>query len=99
DSAERELESFRVRTITEPREGAPIAAGLEATRDPVMKEYFERTIDFEDTKRDVQLLQALLPTLSRDSIPREALLPIKSVSASAAGEPLRTALGDFRTAE
>ena len=99
DSAERAYESFRVRTITEPREGAIIAAGLQETRDPVMREYFDRTIDYEDTKRDVLLLQSLLPTLSRDSIPREALLQIRSVAASSAGDPLRTALADFRAAE
>ena len=99
DAAEIQLSSFRVNTITQPSEGGPIAAGVQETRDPVIKSYFDKKIEYDDIKHDVALLQALVAS-GRDSIPNEALLQVRSIaSGSASGQDLRTAMTDLRAAE
>lgn len=100
DSAENQYQSFRVNTITQPSErGAPIAAGVTDTRDPVIRAYFEQKIAFDDIKHDIRLLRNLIAT-SKDSVPGEALLQIRSVaSTDPAGQSLRTALETYRKTE
>jgi len=99
DQAEIQLSSFRVNTITQPSEGGPIAAGVQETRDPVIKSYFDKKIEYDDIKHDVALLQALV-SAGRDSIPNEALLQVRSIaSGTAVGQDLRTAMTDLRAAE
>jgi polysaccharide biosynthesis transport protein len=98
DSAEIGLSSFRVNTITQPSEGGPIAAGVQETRDPVIRSYFDKKIEYDDIKHDISQLERLLAT--RDSIPSEALLQIRSVASSApAGQALRTAMTEYHTLE
>ena len=99
DGAEVQLSSYRVNTITQPSEGGPIAAGVQETRDPVIKSYFDKKIEYDDIKHDVRLLQRLI-TSARDSLPTEALLQIRTVSAGTpAGQELRSAMTDYHTAE
>jgi len=99
DSAEIQLSSFRVNTITQPSEGGPIAAGTQETRDPVIRSYFDKKIEYDDIKHDIRLLQRLIAT-SKDSVSGEELLQIRSVASnSAAGQALRTAMTDYHTAE
>ena len=51
--AEGALENFRVKTITLPSEqSTPVAPGLEATRDPVFKNFFDMRIEREQLRRD-----------------------------------------------
>jgi capsular exopolysaccharide synthesis family protein len=99
DSAEIQLSSFRVNTITQPSEGGPISAGIQETRDPVIRSYFDKKIEYDDIKHDIRLLQRLIAS-SRDSISGEELLQIRSVaSGAAAGQALRAAMTEYHTAE
>jgi capsular exopolysaccharide synthesis family protein len=100
DSAEVALSTFRVTTITQPGEGNAIAAGLKQTEDPVMKDYFQKTLEYENVKHDIRLLQSLIASVAKDSVPSDALLQIQSVaSASATTQALREALATYHKAE
>ena len=59
-AAEQELEAFRVNTITLPSDQAPIAAGLEVTRDPVIQNFFQTKMELEQLRQDrARLAQAM----------------------------------------
>jgi capsular exopolysaccharide synthesis family protein len=65
-TAERELEEFRVRTISLPSDNsAPIAAGLEITRNPVFTNFFGMRIELEQIRQDRARLQAALDDFAR----------------------------------
>jgi capsular exopolysaccharide synthesis family protein len=99
DAAEMQLSSFRVNTITQPSEGGAIAAGVQETRDPVIRSYFDKKIEYDDIKHDVRLLQRLMAGAA-DSVSSEALLQVRSVASSTpAAEALRNALTEYRTAQ
>jgi succinoglycan biosynthesis transport protein ExoP len=99
DASEIQLSSFRVNTITQPSEGGPIAAGVQETRDPVIRSYFDKKIEYDDIKHDIRLLERLVAG-SRDSIPTDALLQIRTIGSGApAGTELRAVLNEYRTAE
>ncbi|MGH7620416.1 MAG: polysaccharide biosynthesis tyrosine autokinase, partial [Gemmatimonadaceae bacterium] len=99
DSAEVNLAHFRVTTITQPSEGVAIASGLTETRDPVMADFFQRKISYEDVKHDIRQLQDLLSSIQHDSVPDEALLDIRNVASQASGTGLRAAIADYRATE
>lgn len=99
DSAEFELQALKIRTITLPSENTPIAPGVSETRDPVMKEYFNRKIEYEDIRRDVQQLRSLIKRVATDSVPSDALLDIRSApSTSPVVQALRNAVTEYHTA-
>jgi len=81
--AESALESFRVHTITLPSEQAsPVTPGLEQTRDPVFRSFFEMRVQRDQLDRDRQAIrQALAP--SDSGISFMALEAIPSVRESA----------------
>jgi len=55
--AERDLEEFRINTITLPTDrSAPITAGLQVTIDPVFDMFFTMTIQLEEIRRDRERL-------------------------------------------
>jgi len=58
--AEKALEDFRVHTITLPAEGGPVAAGLEMTRDPALKSFFDQKIEYDDVRHDREALQKVV---------------------------------------
>src|SRR3989441_400465 len=65
--AEGALEKFRVNTITLPAEqSTPVAPGLEATRDPVFKNFFEMRIDREQLRRDREAVRRVLAQRSEE---------------------------------
>ena len=99
DSAESELQNLRVHTITLPSEGGPMSGGVQETRDPVIRDYFNKKIEYDDIRRDAQQLRALIASVSRDSVPSDALLQIRSVASGApVAQALRTAVTEFHTA-
>jgi capsular exopolysaccharide synthesis family protein len=49
-NAELKLEGFRTRTITLPSEATVISPGLEQTRDPVFRAYFDKKMESSDLK-------------------------------------------------
>jgi tyrosine-protein kinase Etk/Wzc len=56
-SAEKALETFRVHTITLPSEQAsPVTPGLEQTRDPVFRSFFEMRVQHDQLDRDRQAI-------------------------------------------
>ncbi len=100
-SAENALESFRVRTVTEPNERQSIAPGIEMTNSPVFENYFRDQILADSYKRDRQALEGILAKGRQPGgvITREAVLSIPSVNTDPAAENLRRVLADFADRE
>jgi tyrosine-protein kinase Etk/Wzc len=94
--AERSLEGFRVHTITLPSEQAsPVTPGLEQTRDPVFRAFFEMRVERERLDRDQQSIARVLARPDSGISPVQ-LEAIASVRESA---ELSRALGDVTTRE
>ena len=91
-NAESALENFRVNTITLPSEGGPIAPGLEMTRDPAIKSYFEQKIEYDNLRHDREALERVLAGAKNGKEPFEGVLLIPSVAQSPGGEQLRATL-------
>jgi polysaccharide biosynthesis transport protein len=89
--AERSLENFRVHTITLPSESGPVAAGVEATRDPALKSFFEQKVDYDNIRRDREALERTLENAINGRVPFETLLQIPSVNSGSGSEALREA--------
>jgi capsular exopolysaccharide synthesis family protein len=90
-SAERSLENFRVHTITLPSEGGPVAPGVEMTRDPAMKSFFDQKIAYDDVRHDREALQKVIAGARAGTTPWEAALLIPSVASSTGAAALRNA--------
>jgi succinoglycan biosynthesis transport protein ExoP len=89
--AEKALEDFRVQTITLPAEGGPVAAGLEMTRDPALKSFFDQKIEYDDIRHDREALEKVINGAKSGTIPWEAALLIPSVAQSPGASALREA--------
>jgi succinoglycan biosynthesis transport protein ExoP len=94
--AEHALETFRVHTITLPSEQAsPVTPGLEETRGPVFKAFFEMRVNRDQLDRDRQaIVRALAPADS--GVSSMQLEAIPSVRASS---ELAAALGQLASKE
>jgi len=93
--AERNLEDFRVRTITLPSDAStPIAPGLEMTQGPVFNRFFQMKVDLEQTRHDRQQLQRAVDSLSQGPIRIESLEMVPEVNNSA---ELKQALAELVT--
>ncbi len=91
--AESQLESFRVRTVTEPNERQTIAPGIEMTNSPVFDAYFRDRVQADNYQRDRLALERILDAGRRTgTITREAVLSIPIVNGDPAAENLRRAL-------
>jgi capsular exopolysaccharide synthesis family protein len=91
--AEANLENFRIHTITLPAEGAAVAPGVEATRDPVMRAFFEKRSEYDNLRHDVADLEKTIADATNGTTRFEAALLISSVATSPGGEALRQAFG------
>jgi tyrosine-protein kinase Etk/Wzc len=81
--AEIELESFRVRTITLPSEGAsPLAAGVQQTQDPVFSNFIALRVEAEQLDRDLEAIRRALTQLPDSGLTVAALEIIPSVQRS-----------------
>jgi polysaccharide biosynthesis transport protein len=89
--AEKALEDFRVHTITLPAEGGPVAAGVEMTRDPALKSFFDQKIEYDDIRHDREALEKVVAGVRAGTVPWEAELLIPSVSQSPGAAALRDA--------
>ncbi len=100
--AETQLETFKVRTITEPSEaGTAMAAGTQTINDPVLKSFFDEKFQFDAVKRDREQLERLIADSRTGATPgvitAEALIALPGVIA---GSPaLKTALEDLTQAQ
>lgn len=100
DSADYALQSFRVGTITQPSDQAAIVAGVQESRDPVLRDYFTKRIEYDDVRGDVNLLRTLIASLAKDSVPSEALLQIRTAASGApVAKQLSQAIVDYHAAE
>jgi capsular exopolysaccharide synthesis family protein len=77
--AEMALENFRVNTITLPSEGGPVAAGVEATRDPVMNNFFQQKLELDNLRHEIGALRRALVALREGNGDASALWSIPSV--------------------
>lgn len=93
--AEKALEDFRVHTITLPAEGGPVAAGLEVTRDPALKSFFDQKIEYDDTRHDREALEKVITGARSGTVPWEAALLIPSVAKSSGADALREAFNQL----
>ena len=89
--AETAYQSFRVRTITLPTESAPLASGINDTRQQVMQSYFQQKIAFDNLRQDREAIERSLAAAAKGEAPYEAILLIPSVSQVASAEGLRDA--------
>jgi len=94
-TAERALEEFRIVNITRPSENGPVAAGVEATRDPVLTSFFEQKVEHDRIRRDREALERLLAASQAGTPLASSLMSVPSVLQSS--DELRTALTELST--
>jgi polysaccharide biosynthesis transport protein len=87
------LENFRVTTITLPSENAPVAGGVEATRNPVFQAYFAQKVEYDALRRDREALERIVADAAENRGDYEALLSVPGVLSNA--ELLRNAVTDL----
>lgn len=78
-AAERELESFKVRTVTLPRENVPMAAGLQLTQSSVYSSYFSQREALETLRRDRRSIEEVLERSTRGVVAVDAFNTIPAV--------------------
>jgi capsular exopolysaccharide synthesis family protein len=94
-SAENALESFRVRTVTQPSERQTVTPGLDMTNAPVFDNYFRDKTIASDLERDRITLERLLASArTNGGVQREALLSIPAVSMDPAADNLKKLLAE-----
>jgi capsular exopolysaccharide synthesis family protein len=91
-TAESGLEGFRVHTITLPTEGGPVAAGVEATRDPVMASFFQQKIEYDGLRHDREALEKIIADTQRGAAQYDAVLFLPSINGGPGAAALRDAL-------
>ncbi len=97
-TAEGTLQNFRVSAITKPSEGAlPVAAGsgvgLEMTRDPVISQYFDQKVTYDNLRHDREVIeQAIAGARRSGTLNVAALSSVPSVASGAGAENLRAAI-------
>ena len=96
-AAEMALEDFRVHTITLPSEGGPVAAGVEATRNPVLTNFFANRIEYDNARRDREALERILTASGAGPVSPIALQSVPSVLQNA--DNLRLALTELTAKE
>ena len=87
--AEASLENFRIHTITLPAEGGPVQPGVEMSRDPVLKSYFDKKIEYDNLRNDREALEKVLASAANGGAPFESALLIPSVSQNPGAAGLR----------
>jgi polysaccharide biosynthesis transport protein len=89
--AELRLEGFRTRTITLPSEATIITPGLQETRDPVFRTYFEKKLEASDLK---QYADALSRALTAGPAAPEAISAIPNLLNQAGAKDLALLLDE-----
>ncbi len=94
--AEEALESFRVGTVTLPREDAPVAPGLAFTQPTVYGQFFTQRTMLDSLKRDQRDLEDVLQRSKEAGVPIDAFNIIGAVRSA---PDLQRVLGELSTAE
>jgi capsular exopolysaccharide synthesis family protein len=93
--AENALESFRVRTVTEPSERQTIQPGIELTNSPVFENYFKDKVQADAYTRDRSSLERILnQARAGTAIAAEAVLSVPLAASDPAAENLRKVLAE-----
>ena len=87
--AETALETFRVRTITQPSEGVPVSAGLAMTNTPALQSFFDKKIEYDNLRHDREALEKVIAGNATGTARFESVLLIPSVVNSPSGEQLK----------
>lgn len=82
ERAEAALETFKVNTITEPTDQAPVAAGLTQTQTTVMTNFFAMRTQQDDYARDRRAIEAVLAQPPDSGITAVNLEAIPSVTSN-----------------
>jgi capsular exopolysaccharide synthesis family protein len=88
-NSESALENFKVHTITMPTENTAIAAGVQVTQDPALKDFFDKKIEYDNLRSDREALQKVITQANTGTTRYEAALLIPSVANSPGAEGLR----------
>lgn len=94
--AEQRLESFRVGTVTQPREEAPVAPGLSFTQPTVYGSFFAQRNALDSIRRDRQEIQEVLRRSKTGEVAVDAFNTITSVRQA---PDLQRVLGELSLAE
>lgn len=92
-SSEIQLEQFRVNTITLPSGGSPVAGGVQATRDPVITNYFQQKSILDDVRNDRLALERMITDSRGGPINTQAFLLLPSILVNT--PQLRTAIEEL----
>lgn len=95
-SAEGALESFKVSTITQPREEVAIAAGLQMTQNTAYNRYFDQRVSVETIRNDRRAIEDVLSRLRAGETVVDAFYTIPSVRNS---KDLTRALDELSSAQ
>lgn len=87
-SAERSLQNFKVRSITQPSENTTVSAGTQMASSPVFEKFFKDNVSHKAVLRDRQALQAVLN--SADPNGRVSIAALKTLPPRSASDPLST---------
>ena len=90
--AELKLEGFRTRTITLPSEATVVTPGLQETRDPVFRAYFDKKMESSDLR---QLAEALSRALRAGPAAPEAISAIPGLLTQAGAKDLGVLLDEL----
>ena len=97
--AEFALERFRVETITLPKEGVAVVAGLELTTDPALAGFFEQKKRHEALKQDREALERFVEQARRGQIGPNAIASIPGVMERGRGEGISRSLTELSEKE
>ncbi|NOT07149.1 MAG: polysaccharide biosynthesis tyrosine autokinase [Gemmatimonadales bacterium] len=78
-AAEQGLASFRVATITQPRENVAVASGLQMTEQTAYGRYFDQRVQLETVRNDRRAIEDVLRRLTSGEIAVDAFQTISSV--------------------
>ncbi|HEV7594607.1 MAG TPA: polysaccharide biosynthesis tyrosine autokinase [Gemmatimonadaceae bacterium] len=92
-SAEIQLEQFRVNTITLPSGDAPVAGGVQATRDPVISSYFQQKESLAEVQAERSALERIVSSAAGGPLRIESFLMVPTILNNT--PQLRTAIDEL----
>lgn len=93
--AEAALENFRVQTITLPTESpADVTGRAGAARDPVFENFFAQKIEFDNIRRERQVLEGTLAAVRQGQLDPSVLWSVRAVQDNPVPE-LKASLADL----
>ena len=92
-NSEIQLEQFRVNTITLPSGNEPVAGGVQATRDPVIANYFQQKETLAEVQAERLALERIIANANGGALSTESFLMVPAVLNSS--PPLRTAIDEL----